>query len=60
MPDDKAMYYSLAAQVADAIELLIRAQQNGEESVLEETNPVVTLYPAENFRDTDQKEKTES
>lgn len=31
MPDYKAMYYSLAAQVADAIELLIRAQQNGED-----------------------------
>lgn len=60
MPDYKAMYYSLAAQVADAIELLIRAQQNGEESVLEEASPVVTLYPEKNSKDTDQKEKTES
>lgn len=60
MPDYKAMYYSLAAQVADAIELLIRAQQNGEESVLEAASPVVTLYPAENSKDTDQKGKTES
>ncbi len=44
MPDYKAMYYSLAAQVANAIELLISAQQNGEESILEETSPVLMLY----------------
>lgn len=34
MPDYKAMYYALAAQVADAIELLIGAQRSGEEGAL--------------------------
>lgn len=62
MPNYKAMYYSLAAQVANAIELLICAQQDGEESVLEETGPVFTLCPTENFKDkdSDKKGKTES
>ena len=30
MPDYKTMYYQLAAKVADAVELLISAQQQGE------------------------------
>lgn len=59
MLDYKAMYYSLAAQVANAIELLISAQQNGEESILEETSPVLMLYQTENSKDTDKKGKTE-
>lgn len=36
MPDYKSMYYVLAAQVADAIELLIKAQQGGEQSAVED------------------------
>ena len=36
MPDYKSMYYALAAQVADVIDLLIRAQQDGDDSVMEE------------------------
>lgn len=31
MPDYKAMYFQLAARVADAVEFLTEAQQNGEE-----------------------------
>lgn len=54
------MYYSLTVQVANAIELLIRAQQDGEDSVLEEAGSVFTLYPAENSKDSDKKAKTES
>lgn len=34
MPDYKAMYFELAAQVANAIELLIKAQQTGEEAYI--------------------------
>jgi hypothetical protein len=32
MPDYKAMYFALAAQVADAVELLTAAQRAGEET----------------------------
>lgn len=31
MTDYKAMYFRLAARVADAIDLLVHAQQDGEE-----------------------------
>lgn len=36
MPDYKSMYYALAAQVADAIEVLIKAQQDGEECAIKD------------------------
>ncbi len=36
MPDYKSMYLRLAGKVADAIELLIQAQLEGEESALED------------------------
>ncbi len=36
MPDYKSMYYMLAAQVADAIDLLIKAQKDGENSVMDD------------------------
>ena len=36
MPDNKSMYYMLAAQVADAIDLLIKAQKDGENSVMDD------------------------
>jgi len=35
MPDYKSMYFALAAQVADAVDLLIKAQQEGEEAAIE-------------------------
>ena len=35
MPDYKAMYFQLAAKVADAVELLITAQQQGENAYIE-------------------------
>lgn len=34
MPDYKAMYFRLAGKVADAIELLVQAQQEGEQAVM--------------------------
>ncbi|MCD7946720.1 MAG: hypothetical protein LUG13_00265 [Oscillospiraceae bacterium] len=36
MPDYKSMYYALAAQVANAIDLLVKAEQDGEESAIKE------------------------
>ena len=35
MPDYKKRYFALAARVADAIELLTKAQQEGEDSYIE-------------------------
>jgi len=35
MPDYKKMYFELAAKVADAIDILIEAQQNGESDYVE-------------------------
>jgi len=35
MPDYKAMYFQLAAKVADAVELLTTAQQQGEDAYVE-------------------------
>lgn len=44
MPDYKAMYYALAAQVADAIDLLINAQRDGEESAI--TDERILPFPS--------------
>lgn len=35
MPDYKSMYFQLAAKVADVVEILIEAQQQGEDSYIE-------------------------
>lgn len=44
MPDYKKMYFQLAAKVADAIELLIAAQKQGEESyILDDNAPVIPI-----------------
>lgn len=44
MPDYKAMYFRLAAQVADVVEQLMKAQQEGEESCMNgEALPPVKL-----------------
>ena len=43
MPDYKRMYFQLAAKVADAIEILIEAQQRGEEDDNEGEAPVLVL-----------------
>ena len=36
MPDYKKMYFELAAKVADAIDILIKAQQQGENEYIED------------------------
>ena len=43
MPDYKAMYFHLAARVADAVELLVEAQQTGEEAFMRDDPPPLTL-----------------
>ncbi|WP_164997169.1 hypothetical protein [Clostridium minihomine] len=43
MSDYKSMYFKLSAEVANAIDLLIKAQQHGEESALDENEPIVNL-----------------
>ncbi len=41
MPDYQKMYFELAARVADAVELLVKAQQKGENDYME-GQPAVT------------------
>lgn len=43
MPDYKAMYYRLAGKVADAIEILVQAQAEGEQSAMDAPEPAVTI-----------------
>lgn len=44
MPDYKSMYFQLAARTADATEILMKAQQQGEDSYIEnEDTPVIEL-----------------
>ncbi len=38
MPDYKEMYFKLAAKVADVVEILVKAQQEGERSCIEDKN----------------------
>ena len=40
MPDYQKMYFQLAAKVADAVEILLEAQQNGEDCYIESENAV--------------------
>jgi len=47
MPDYKTMYFALAAQVADAIDLLIAAQRNGEESAVREEEVFQPVPPSD-------------
>ncbi len=43
MPDYKEMYFQLAAKVANAIDILVEAQQQGEYDYTEEETPVILL-----------------
>ena len=43
MPDYKEMYFQLAAKVANAVDILIEAQQQGEYDYTEEETPVISL-----------------
>jgi hypothetical protein len=46
MPDYKEMYFQLAAKVANAIDILIEGQQQGENNYSEEETPVISLKNA--------------
>lgn len=43
MPDYKALYYRLAGRVADVIEILVKAQQEDEKTIMEDALPVLPL-----------------
>lgn len=43
MPDYKEMYFQLAAKVANAVDILVEAQQQGEYDYSKEENPVIWL-----------------
>ena len=44
MPDYEKMYFQLAAKVADAIEILVSAQQQGEDEYAKEETPMAVLH----------------
>lgn len=48
MPDYKSMYFQLAARTADAVELLVKAQQQCEDSYIENEEPPVIELVDEN------------
>lgn len=43
MPDYEKMYFELAAKVADAIDILVEAQQQGENDYVEGETPMISL-----------------
>ena len=45
MPDYKDMYFQLAASVADAVDILVKALQQGEEAYIAEgdESPIIKL-----------------
>jgi hypothetical protein len=43
MPDYKRMYFSLAARVSDAINILVEAQQQGEDEYVDNPPQVIPL-----------------
>lgn len=43
MPDYKSMYFQLAANVADAVDLLVKAQQDGENTYTKEPQDIALL-----------------
>ena len=43
MPDYKKMYFQLSAKVADAVDILVKAQRQGEKDYMEEEFPVFSL-----------------
>jgi hypothetical protein len=43
VPDYKKMYFQLVAKVANAVDILVDAQQQGEDDYIESENLTVTL-----------------
>lgn len=51
MPDYKTMYFQLAAKVADVIDILIAAQQQGEDTYIESGNKQVSEESTDTEKD---------
>ncbi len=47
MPDFEKMYFQLAAKVADAIDILVEALQQGENDYIEDSTPIIALIKPE-------------
>lgn len=43
MPDYKEMYFQLAAKVANAVDILVEAQQQGEDDYIKEETQIIPL-----------------
>ena len=44
MPDYRKMYFQLAARVADALDLLVKAQQQGENDYVKDEAEIISLF----------------
>ena len=53
MPDYKKMYFALTAKVSDAINILLAAQQQGEDEYVENTPQVTPLREIRTDHDDD-------
>ncbi|UWG98208.1 hypothetical protein LPY66_05240 [Dehalobacter sp. DCM] len=51
MPDYKQLYFQLAAKVTDAIDILVEAQQQGENNYIQEETHVILLKKPEQEKD---------
>lgn len=47
MPDYEKMYFQLAAKVADAVEILVKAQQQGENDYIEDEALIISITDRE-------------
>ncbi|MDR0838182.1 MAG: hypothetical protein LBN99_00905 [Oscillospiraceae bacterium] len=47
MPDYEKMYFELAARIADAVDLLVKALQRGEETYMDDDKPILMIVPEE-------------
>ncbi|MFZ5974249.1 MAG: hypothetical protein ACOYU3_02420 [Bacillota bacterium] len=56
MDDYKIMYYELAAKVADAVELLVSAQQQGERQLVENNDHPELILLSETQKDVNKDE----
>lgn len=46
MADYKEMYFQLAAKVANVVEILVEAQQQGENDYIEKETPIIPITNA--------------
>lgn len=53
MPDYKRMYFTLTAKVSDAVDILVAAQQQGEDKYVENPPQVTPLREVKTEQDDD-------